>query len=235
MKVAIVGSRDWPELDRVGEFVEKLAEKYPTAVVVSGGARGVDRTAEAVALKCGLRVVSYRCVAGHTFRYQRRPDRPDVALAVPGGDYSQGAKNGARDALHRRNGWIIEEADRVVAFDALTGGTKDAVEKTLALGRPLVRYFVGVAEPDVHDEARLIASLIATFDAVEVVEDEHRPRAPFDLDAHLRKIRQKEASDRILADAEQAPSTTDVAPTESAPEPTLFDMEAPVLRQSDRG
>lgn len=46
--LAIVGSRDFPRLDKVVSFVQKLR---PQTIVVSGGARGVDKTAEIAAKK----------------------------------------------------------------------------------------------------------------------------------------------------------------------------------------
>lgn len=55
--VAIVGSRDFGELDLVVKFVRSLPSD---TVVVSGGAPGVDSKAESEARKCGLRVVIYK-------------------------------------------------------------------------------------------------------------------------------------------------------------------------------
>ena len=52
--VGIIGSRDMPRLDAVEKFVAKL---QPGTTVVSGGARGVDRTAAGAARRRGLPVV----------------------------------------------------------------------------------------------------------------------------------------------------------------------------------
>jgi hypothetical protein len=41
-KIAVIGSRNYPHLDRVRRYVEKLEEG---TIVVTGGARGVDKTA----------------------------------------------------------------------------------------------------------------------------------------------------------------------------------------------
>ena len=46
MKIAIVGSRDFANLNLVKNIVKQIKEKYPDAIIVSGGARGVDQTAE---------------------------------------------------------------------------------------------------------------------------------------------------------------------------------------------
>ena len=54
MKIAIVGSRDYQHLDRVRIYVESLS---PDTIIVSGGARGVDKTAEITAKRCGLKTI----------------------------------------------------------------------------------------------------------------------------------------------------------------------------------
>jgi predicted Rossmann fold nucleotide-binding protein DprA/Smf involved in DNA uptake len=53
--VAIVGSRDYPDLKAVVDYVDTLPEG---TVVVSGHARGVDQVAEDAARKRGLHVIS---------------------------------------------------------------------------------------------------------------------------------------------------------------------------------
>jgi predicted Rossmann fold nucleotide-binding protein DprA/Smf involved in DNA uptake len=57
MKVGIVGSRDYPDLDRVRDYVNELPGD---TVVVSGGARGVDLAAEQAAKERGLEVIVFR-------------------------------------------------------------------------------------------------------------------------------------------------------------------------------
>lgn len=52
-RIAIVGSRDFPNLARVSDYVEGLD---PSCTVVSGGARGVDRQAVAAARARGMSV-----------------------------------------------------------------------------------------------------------------------------------------------------------------------------------
>lgn len=54
MRVAIVGSRGYLDLDSVVSFVDSLPVD---TVVITGGARGVDSVAEAAARKRGLEVV----------------------------------------------------------------------------------------------------------------------------------------------------------------------------------
>lgn len=59
-KVAVVGSREGADLDQVREFIHALHAKYPDTVIVSGGARGVDTTAEQEWLSLGGQVMSFR-------------------------------------------------------------------------------------------------------------------------------------------------------------------------------
>ena len=51
MKVIVCGSRDWADYDRIRSHLAKLP---PKAIVITGGARGVDRFANAEARKIGL-------------------------------------------------------------------------------------------------------------------------------------------------------------------------------------
>ena len=85
MRVAIVGSRDYPDLEAIDEYVADLNDDD---VVVSGGAPGVDSRAAEAARKRGLEVVEY-------------PAQWDVF---------------GRSAGFRRNHTIVDNADRVVAF-----------------------------------------------------------------------------------------------------------------------
>jgi hypothetical protein len=56
MRIAIVGSREYPKLDLVRSYVRSLE---PGTVVISGGAKGVDSEAEKQARDFGLEVVVY--------------------------------------------------------------------------------------------------------------------------------------------------------------------------------
>jgi len=102
MKVAIVGSRDYPDLQAVWNFVERLAARRPDAIIVSGGARGVDTVA---------------AVAGRFFDLE-------VIELIPDWDRLGMA------AGHARNSDIVEQADILVAFWSDTSkGTKDSIDK----------------------------------------------------------------------------------------------------------
>lgn len=56
MKIAIVGSRDYPDLGEVQQFVDSLIS---SDVIVSGGAKGVDKTAAFAARERGMQVIEY--------------------------------------------------------------------------------------------------------------------------------------------------------------------------------
>lgn len=113
MKVAIVGSRTYPDLRIVGAYVQALP--YGSEVV-SGGARGVDQVAASYAEMCHFAVCEMR---------------PDYEL------------HGRYDAPKIRNREIVEYADRVVAFwDGMSGGTANAIAWAVALGRPLEVFMV---------------------------------------------------------------------------------------------
>lgn len=66
MRVAIVGSRDFPRLDLVRQFVWELER---TTVVVSGGAAGVDSVAVEEAKRLGM---PYEVYPADWNRYGRR-------------------------------------------------------------------------------------------------------------------------------------------------------------------
>lgn len=62
VRVAIFGSREAPQgmIEECQRLTRDVAAKYPMALVVSGGAKGIDMAAEAVANECGLSICSYR-------------------------------------------------------------------------------------------------------------------------------------------------------------------------------
>ena len=105
MKIAIVGSRDFPDLEVVKEYVRGLPEG---TVVISGGARGVDSTAEAEARLCGLEVISF----------------------VP--DWNKHGKK----AGFLRNVDIVEACDKLVAFwDGKSKGTQHSLTLAKTMGK----------------------------------------------------------------------------------------------------
>jgi len=108
MKIAIVGSRNYPKLELVRQYVYGLP---PTAVIVTGGARGVDQAAEEAARERGLRVIVIR-------------PRWDVY---------------GRAAGPIRNREIVKHSDMVVAFwDLVSPGTRSSIEFAREMQKPLL-------------------------------------------------------------------------------------------------
>jgi len=60
LRIAIVGSRDYPNLEFLRAFIRTLAARNPAITIVSGGARGVDSVAADEARRSGLAVVEYK-------------------------------------------------------------------------------------------------------------------------------------------------------------------------------
>jgi len=99
-RVAIVGSRDYPQPGAVRGFVRSLAAEHQDLVIVSGGARGVDLIAEGEARKLG------------------------VPVKVWPADWE---RHGRR-AGYLRNVKIVADSNRVVAFwDGTSRGTAHTV------------------------------------------------------------------------------------------------------------
>jgi transposase len=110
MKIAIVGSRDYARLNRVREYVAALPEG---TTVVSGGAKGVDQTAENCARARGLRVESV----------------PVDKVGLPPFGSDESRVEYARRA-YARNQKIVDFADFVVAFwNGYSGGTKNTIDR----------------------------------------------------------------------------------------------------------
>jgi len=128
MRVAIVGSRSFPQLKMVEWFVRDL----PGGVtVISGGARGVDQAAASFARGRDLPVTEHL---------------PELAGCKARLDYTR--------AYYARNQRIVDDADLVVAFtERENGGTWDTIKRARRAGKPVkvIRpslFFPGEAEKD---------------------------------------------------------------------------------------
>jgi predicted Rossmann fold nucleotide-binding protein DprA/Smf involved in DNA uptake len=77
-KIAIIGTRDYPDLQKVRDFVYDLPEDIE---VISGGARGPDTAAEQAARERGLKVTIFK-PEGHMPKDYLRRNRQIV-------DYSE--------------------------------------------------------------------------------------------------------------------------------------------------
>jgi predicted Rossmann fold nucleotide-binding protein DprA/Smf involved in DNA uptake len=110
MKVAIVGSRAYPNLSKVRAYIQSLPLD---TIIVSGGARGVDKCAEKVAESIGLQTEIY-----------------------PADWHKYGKAAGMK-----RNQQIVEASDRVVAFwDGESKGTKNTIDTAKKLGKEVTVF-----------------------------------------------------------------------------------------------
>lgn len=106
-RIVIVGSRDYPRLDYVRQFVR---EQDRTTVIISGGARGVDEAAVAEA---------------------RRLQMP---YEVYPADWS---KYGRRAGALRNHEMVIRADEVVAFWDGRSKGTKITIDEAKALRKPL--------------------------------------------------------------------------------------------------
>ena len=99
MRVAIVGSRDFPKMGVVRAFVQSLDLNV---VVISGGARGVDTVAVEEARECGLEVEEINAEwdeigrAAGPLRNTKIVDRADIVVA-----FWDGRSSGTRDTIKK--------------------------------------------------------------------------------------------------------------------------------------
>lgn len=105
-RIAIVGSRTYPRMDLVIDYVAR--DLPENAVVISGGARGVDTVAVAEARACGMETVVHKA------------------------DWDTHGKK----AGFLRNQTIVDDAHAVVVFwDFQSRGTLDTIRKAIRAGK----------------------------------------------------------------------------------------------------
>lgn len=136
MYVGVAGSRNFPDLALVARVVELMEADD---ILVSGGARGVDSTAEARARGVHIPVLSFRpknlvvenpgwCIERVVYDLEGEPARTNLPGRYPG----------FAPAAFVRNGFIVELAERMVIFwDGHSNGTKDTLRKAQAKGIPV--------------------------------------------------------------------------------------------------
>jgi hypothetical protein len=117
MRYAIVGSRDYIDLDFVKQYVSRIPVRDEKTglvnIIVSGGAMGVDSVAENTARLAGLGILIFK---------------PDWI------------KHG-RAAGPIRNQKIVDNCDRLAAFwDGKSKGTKNSIELAEKAGVPVEVY-----------------------------------------------------------------------------------------------
>lgn len=113
-RIGIVGSRKGVDLGLVRAFVATLHAEQSDTIVVSGGADGVDTTAEQAWLALGGAVQSFR-----TFKVTRdswgvKEWRLGIEPAVI--DHVIPTFADPKSALFFRNTMIVEASDRLVSF-----------------------------------------------------------------------------------------------------------------------
>lgn len=119
MKIGIVGSRAFPQLDLVSWFVNELPVG---CIVISGGAKGVDSVAAETATKNNLKCIEYLpnlegCNARHEFT----------------------------EKYYERNTKIAKECDILIAFtEKDRGGTWHTIKKAREFKKP-----VKIIRPDI--------------------------------------------------------------------------------------
>lgn len=113
-RVAIVGSREFPSMDKVRQYIWRLAARRDEVEIVSGGARGVDDEAHRMA---DLQRIKYT-------------------------EFPADWETHGKSAGFIRNQQIVEYADRVVAFwDGESRGTRDTIERALKAHKHLEVLF----------------------------------------------------------------------------------------------
>jgi predicted Rossmann fold nucleotide-binding protein DprA/Smf involved in DNA uptake len=107
--VAVVGSRDYPNLSEVRHYTRYLVTQGHE--IVSGGARGVDTEAQQAAESMGRGAIVYA------------PDYKSHGYRAP----------------FVRNAEIVAASDKVVAFwDGKSSGTLDTIRKAVKAGKTVV-------------------------------------------------------------------------------------------------
>lgn len=147
--VAVLGSRRWPDGNRVASWVWRLADKYPRAVVLSGGIGNVHVVATREALRRGLCVgvltPTRRPSGAFEIREEQllpdrdvkeRGDEPFVTKRerlLPGLEFPDFAS-----CAKERSTLLVEQATQVQVFHyAGSPGTWHERNEARRLGRPL--------------------------------------------------------------------------------------------------
>lgn len=108
--VAVVGSRDWKDLDAVKDYVNSLDL---SDTIVSGGARGVDMQAQIAAEDRGMATIIFR---------------PDWNT------------HGKRAGILRNMMIVDRADRVVAFWDGRSAGTKHSVEYALEKGKPVIVF-----------------------------------------------------------------------------------------------
>lgn len=133
-RILVTGSRRWDRSDRIEAVLKCVRdqEAFADAVLVHGGARGVDLMAAAAWIALGGTAVAYKA------RWSQ------CSRACPPNHLKQGS--GGRwycpTAGHRRNARMVDDgADLILAFSRdNSAGTNDCVRRAQAAGIPVLLF-----------------------------------------------------------------------------------------------
>lgn len=141
--IAVVGSRDGVDLTVVAAYVRQIFGKYPNAMLISGGARGVDQAAESTAQGMGKMWRSAR-PAG-PYPHDRGSGKRENLFRIemfghptPQGyddPWELGAYDTYKDAAYARNTMVAEAGMVLVAFTSGSRGTAHTISEAARMGR----------------------------------------------------------------------------------------------------
>lgn len=120
LKVAISGSRSFDDWSVVERVVDRLIARHDS-ILVGDAPNGVDRM-----------VAEYASNRADEIDYQ---------------EYEARWKIEGKRAGHNRNGWMVHDAEALIAIFApgpLTPGTSDALAQAVSKGIPTASYHEGV-------------------------------------------------------------------------------------------
>jgi len=118
-RIAVVGPREGADLEQIVRFLDKLFAYDPKTVLISGGARGVDTTAETRWLQLGGEVYSYRVREIKVEPFQEYAveewhlgvEHPTIRQVIEYPEFMDYVS-----ALFARSMLVCEKVDRVIAF-----------------------------------------------------------------------------------------------------------------------
>ena len=120
MKLAIVGSREYVNIDRIRKIVNKYIEKYKDLVIISGGCpKGADYLGKQIALELNI---PYH-------EYAPRHAQYNQYCVMPKDHYNKPFNVGN---YFERNTEVAKNCDHLIAFvikDVKCNGTMDTVGK----------------------------------------------------------------------------------------------------------
>jgi uncharacterized phage-like protein YoqJ len=145
--IAITGHRDIDKrtVEAAKWWVTRIAQKYPNATIITGGALGTDMLVATLAIKAGLRSKVYlpfefethtsRWNAGSKAALKWILERSEVRV-VGSSEYSV-------RLYYRRNEWMVDNADLVIAFwdGRLEGGTAGCIRYAQYRGKKVFDAF----------------------------------------------------------------------------------------------